>query len=89
MASALSSTAEIRSLARRSSWTRSRAPSWRDDYRGDPLELADELRRAAVAIRSLHVDAVDARLLNEVLKPESYAELFDHPAAIIEAADQA
>lgn len=65
------------------------APSWRDDNRGDHFELADELRQAATAIRALKVEAVDARrLFNEVLKPESYGELFDRLAAIIDAKDQ-
>jgi hypothetical protein len=48
-----------------------------------------ELRRTAIAIRALQVEAIDARhLFNEVLKPESYADLYDRLAAMIEAEDQ-
>jgi hypothetical protein len=57
------------------------ANDWRDDSPGDPVDLARRLRLAAQALRTMKVPAVAADLFNDILTPESYADLFEDLAA--------
>ena len=50
---------------------------WRDENPGDPRELAGALRRAAQEIRRVDANAVSAALFNDILVPDSYANLLD------------
>lgn len=61
---------------------------WRAGPPGDPALLAVELRQAAHAVRSIDVEVVSARLFQEFLVPESYAQLFVYLASTIEATRQ-
>jgi Family of unknown function (DUF6331) len=49
----------------------------RDLEPGDPLALADSLVALAAHLRTSTAKAVSAQLFDDVLPPESYAELFD------------
>jgi hypothetical protein len=50
---------------------------WRADEPGDASQLAEELRASATSIRGLDAKAVTANLFNDILTPESYANLLE------------
>ena len=62
---------------------------WRGDEVIDSAALAADLRRSAAEIRSLRVEAVTARLFNDVLAPEGYARLFESIAHALDPSDRA
>lgn len=57
---------------------------WRVDQPGDAAQLAGELRTAAESIRGLDAKAVTAYVFNDILTPESYANLLEDLAHKVE-----